>query len=250
MDGEKQMQPYEFQKTIKIPYPECDIRNQIKLSNIMRHIQELSGEHLEDLGLNHKKLWDEGFVYLLTKVGLQVKRRPNALETLKVVTKPRAPKGVQSMRDVYFYDAAGDEIIYAQTAWVLTDPIQHKIRRPSELPYTIPLEPFQSDYQLVKARIKRPQDAHPVGTRTVRYSDIDCNMHMNNAVYSDIVCDYLPLELHKNNNLIQYLISFVGEVRLDDELAIYRANVDKNTYYIGADRPAGDSCFECLIKFA
>ncbi|WP_312643917.1 acyl-ACP thioesterase domain-containing protein [Hydrogenoanaerobacterium sp.] len=243
------MQNYEFHKKIKLTYPECDIRNQIKLSGMMRHIQEVSGEHLEELGLSHVMLWNEGFVFLLTKVALQVKRRPGALEKLTIVTKPRAPKGVQSMRDVYFYDEAGEEIIYAQTAWVLTDPIEHKIRRPNELPYTIPLEPVAVDYELLRAKNKRPKDAQPVGKRVVRYSDIDCNMHMNNAVYSDIVCDYLPLEQHRSRDVAQYNISFVGEAKFGDELTVFRAQLDENTYYIGADRPAGDSCFECIIKF-
>ena len=30
--------------------------------------------------------------------------------------------------------------------------------------------------------------------RQVKYSDLDSNSHVNNAVYADIVCDTLPLD--------------------------------------------------------
>lgn len=243
------MHNYEFCKEIKITFPECDVTNRLRISGIMRHIQEVSGEHLEALGLHHRLLWEEGFVYLLTKVGLRLTRRPRALEKLTLITKPRQPKGVQSVRDVYFYDEAGREIIYAQTGWVLTDPVQHKIRRPSELPHRIAVEPVEVSYELVKSKIKRPNTAVQAGVRTVQYSDIDCNLHMNNAVYSDIVCDQLPLALHRSLELAEYDISFVGEVGLGDELAVLTAPMGENTYYVGADRPAGDCCFEAVAKY-
>lgn len=243
------MKEYEFEKTIKMTYPECDMRNQLKLSGIMRHIQEVSGEHLEALHLSHGQLWAEGFVFLLTRVGMRITRKPEALEAIRVVTKPRAPKGVQCMRDVYFYDEAGAELIYAQTAWALTDPIAHKLRRPKELPHEIPLEPVEIDYALVRERLKRPENAQPAGVRCVNYSDIDCNMHMNNAVYADIVCDFLPLKLHRDHDLTEFHIGFVGEVRLGDELTLWRAHQESGGYYIGADRPAGDRCFEAVLKF-
>lgn len=243
------MHEYEFCKEMKITYPECDVSNKLRISGIMRHIQEVSGEHLEALGMHHGLLWQEGFVYLLTKVGLRVKRRPRALERLTLITKPRQPKGVQSVRDIYFYDEAGCEIIYAQTGWVLTDPVQHKIRRPSELPHTILVEPVEISYDIVKRKIKRPETAVSTGVRDVNYSDIDCNLHMNNAVYSDIVCDQLPLELHRNFELAEYDINFVGEVGLGDKLEVLTAPLGHNSYYVGADRPAGDRCFEAVATY-
>lgn len=243
------MQNFQFEKEIRITYPECDIHNKLKLSGIMRHIQEISGEHIEAIGMGHQLLWDEGFVFLLTKVGLRIKRLPRGLESIKMVTKPRAPKGVQCVRDVFFYDEAGEEILYAQTGWVLTDPVQHKIRRPSELPHELPVEPSDVSYEIVKSKLIRPENALTAGTRTVRYSDLDCNMHMNNAVYSDIVCDFLPLELHRNMEIAEYDINFVGEVVLGNEMTVLTAVLDDGGYYVGADRPAGDRCFEAVARY-
>ncbi len=246
------MEKTSFEKKIQLPYPECDIRNRIKLSNVMRHIQEVSGEHLEALGLHHTLLWEEGFVYLLTRVELHIARLPSALEEMRVVTWPRPCKGAQSMRDVSFYDAAGRELIAARTAWVLADPHTHRLHRPSELPHEIPIGPAPEGYRPpVQDRVRRPEGLEPAGWREVRYSDIDCNLHMNNAVYSDIVCDFLPFDLLQGREIAEYRIHFIKEAALGDRLAVYCAPLPsvENTWYAGADRPDGSACFEAVIRF-
>ncbi|MEG0839915.1 MAG: thioesterase [Hydrogenoanaerobacterium sp.] len=244
------MQEYKFEKTIKISFPECDAQNKIKLSNVLRHIGDMGEEHLDALSLPYKRLWNEGFVFLLTRIGMRITRMPCAMEQLRLVTKARASKGVQMMREVSFYDANGSELIFAQTAWVLANPFTHKIYRPRAFPHQIPLEPDHEDcYDLVKGHLRRPENAALLGTRIVRYSDIDCNMHMNNAVYADVIADFLPLKMHSERELCECHIAFVGEVKLGDKMELYGASTDSDSYYIGADRPEKDSCFDAVLKF-
>ena len=244
------MSEYEFKKTTKITFAESNAQNEIKLSNILRHVGDISSEHLEELKLPYEMLWNEGFVFLLTRLGMRITRRPKALETVTIVTSPRKPRGVQMTRDVTFYAENGEELITAQTAWVLADPKTHKICRPKEFPHTVPIDPlFESDYALIKEKLRRGEGAKQIGERVVRYSDIDCNDHMNNAVYADIICDFLPVNLHRERALSECHISFVGEARLGSNITIFSEKCDEDTYYIGADRCEGDRCFEAILKY-
>ena len=43
----------------------------------------------------------------------------------------------------------------------------------------------------VQKRIKMPDDINICGEYKVRCSDIDANLHMNNAAYIDLICDNL-----------------------------------------------------------
>ena len=47
--------------------------------------------------------------------------------------------------------------------------------------------------------------------RTVSYSDLDINGHMNNTRYLDWICDLLPAAYHKEHPLKAVTISYMSE---------------------------------------
>ena len=234
----------QFSKEIRLTYADCDWRAEQRVSAVMRQIQEIAGEHLAALSIPRRLLWEQGFVFLLTRVQLRIERMPCAEETVRVITQPYEPKGALYFRDVNFETTDGERLLTAQTAWVLADPQEHRIRRPSEFPHKIPMTQAEYEYGWAREKIRTPENAFGETVRLVRYSDIDVNGHMNNAVYSDIVADCLPSEVHHNWRLRQYTISFIGEARLDDELHLCTVQTMRGTWYVGAQKADGARCFE------
>ena len=60
-----------YAKEIRVPYPECDIHNHWKLSYIMRAVQQIASDQLDDLGMTFAKLYSEGYVFLLSREYLE-----------------------------------------------------------------------------------------------------------------------------------------------------------------------------------
>ena len=60
-----------YAKEIRVPYPECDIHNHWKLSYIMRAVQQIASDQLDDLGMTFIKLYSEGYVFLLSREYLE-----------------------------------------------------------------------------------------------------------------------------------------------------------------------------------
>lgn len=223
---------YTYTKQIEIAYPDCDIHNRLRLSNVMRIIQQIGGEHLDKaMGLTYEKMAQDGMVLLLSKERLAVKRMPKAGEKITLVTNPRAPKGAQLLRDVSFI-AGGEEIICAETAWTAANTQTHRIIRPAELPYPLFPEAEARELAVTAMRVKEPENAKITGVRTIRFSDIDCNNHLNNAVYGDIIYDFLPTELSVEKELAEFYISFQSEAVLGDDVTIRLGNLDDGRIYI------------------
>lgn len=240
------MEQYSLERTV--PFPECDLKNLWKLSGILRQMQEIGALHLEALQMGFQKLWDEGYVFLLSKILLRIERRPAGGEELRVVTWPRPPKGAQFLRDISFYSRDGREILRAQTAWMLADPHSHRICRPSEYPYRIPYADMPYTDEAARMKCRAPEALRPVGEREVRYSDLDTNGHVNNAVYGDILCDFLPFEEISSRELAVFKIHYAREARWGDRIRLFLGeNGSEGRYLLGES--GGEKCFEAEVEY-
>lgn len=90
----------------------------------------------------------------------------------------------------------------------------------------------------------------PVGERTVRYSDVDFNHHMNNTRYPDMVCDFLPDFTGKFVSGLS--LSYMREAALGDTVTVSRMAVEDtpDTYLLRTTRPDGAVCLEAEVTLS
>ena len=219
----------------------------LKPSSILRIIQEVAGRHLEQDGLSYEFMREKGIVFLLVKQSVHVNALPKCEEEVTVKTWFERTEGVKFVRNIRFYDNEGNTLIEAATLWIIADPDTHRILRPSAFPFEMPKEGSESVDAKI-ARISVPQTAADAGVRVVRWSDIDCNDHMNNAVYADIVCDFFPGGLG-GSELRNFQIDFDGEAALYDEISIKTA-ADGQGGAVIAGTVDGRRCFMATAQKA
>ncbi|HEX2938839.1 MAG TPA: acyl-ACP thioesterase domain-containing protein [Ruminiclostridium sp.] len=216
----------------------------LKPSSLLRIIQEVAGRHLEQDGLSYEHMRSKGIVFLLARECVKIKSHPHCEETITAETWFHKCEGVRFVRNVRLLNEGGQVLIEAATQWIITDPETHKILRPSEFTFSMPrIE--ENCVNLDFRKIKMPQGAAAAGTRAVRWSDIDCNCHMNNTVYADIICDFFPGGMF-DRKLSEFQIDYSNEALLGDEINVLTAETED-----------GGCCFEgavegkkCFIAFA
>ena len=138
-------------------------------------------------------------------------------EELVIRTHPRGTMGVQFYRDYEFW--AGEELLIRvmQTS-VSVDPAEHKILRPKVfLSYGV----FHDEKVPREEKVDKiaPQELPQLGTREIRYSDVDYNHHLNNTIYGDITMDFLPETLREHSFSYEQ-IDYVSEALLGETLRI------------------------------
>ena len=234
-----------FTKIMQTADAVCDIHGRMKLSAILQQMQEISSAHLDALGIPHTLLLQNRQVFLLSKIHLCLKKRPAASEMMQLQTTPKTPMGAQFVRCNEFYDAEGRLLMNADTAWMLVDPETHRILRPSEfiggMRYT-----QDGASALPRYRLTAPE-AQQVGERPVRFSDLDVNNHMNNAIYADICTDFLPERVFREGEPEELYIHFRSEARAGDLLQVMRGEYMPGSYYFRADKADG-ICFEAALR--
>lgn len=237
-----------FYKEIRVSDPECEIHNRMKLSEILRHMQEISGEHLDALGMPYEKLYETRQVFLLSKIWLTIVRQPKSGEILRWNTMPLPPIGAQFIRSNDVTDAMGNLILHSDSLWILVDPETRRILRPSQFQCNLHFGKPYGKENMERFHIKRPPSLQPAGVRDVLFSDLDVNRHMNNAIYANIVCDFLPDDVIQRREPASLYLHFQNEAVLHDRLEISHLQIAEDSWFTAADK-ADTKCFESILNF-
>lgn len=208
----------QFENHWRVATFEVDAQSEMKLSTMLRICQETSEKHLAALGVGYEKLKADGMVFLITKSESIIKRMPAHTEELRVVTKPQGVRGAEFYRDYEFF--VGEEsIAYVMQCSVAANTQTHRIMHPRKFA-TYGLDASVNGVtDHVLSRI-RTGELPFLGERIIRYSDLDYNGHLNNAIYGDIFYDFVPGGI-LGNKLEKIQINFVNESLLGETIRIF-----------------------------
>lgn len=223
----------EYASTMRVATYEVGAQCILRLSVLLRMCQDVSERNMALLGLGYEKLRADGIVFLLITNQVKIHRMPVHGETITMKTHPRGISGAQFYRDFIVYSGEEKIIEVLQTS-VIADGNTHKLLRPKKfLDYGI----FSAEKVSEEGRITNlsvPDDLPLVGERPIRFSDLDYNTHLNNAVYADILTDYLPGGA-AGRQFAEVQINYVTESRLGDTLQIYAAERDGRIWMKGVN---------------
>lgn len=207
---------------------ECAPDGKVTVANICNYLQEAASLNAEHLGFSKSNFEGLGqnLTWVMTRMRVELKRRPKWNEVVKVFTFPRPARRIVAWRDFVLSDAEGNEFGRASTEWMMID---FSTRRPVAIPAFVTeradteTEPVFSDPLGFKlpSDVFPPQDSQPY-TITAAPSDIDLNGHVNNVRYvtwlfdaSGITDDALTLELAFKSEVLAGTAVNVETVRRD-----------------------------------
>ena len=122
-------------------------------------------------------------------------------------------------RSMVAYDEAGNELFRSISLWVLMDLNTRNMILPGKsgisVVGTLRGGELDSPSGLVA---KTLNSSRP---RTVAFSDLDRNGHMNNCRYLDWICDLLPSAFHARHTLKEFTICYLSEAREGQDLDMH-----------------------------
>ena len=114
-------------------------------------------------------------------------------------------------RSTVAYDAEGRECFRGISLWVLMDAVSRAMVLPGKSGVTV--SGMLTGSELAAPGSMALQNAPQQMRRTVRYSDLDVNGHMNNCRYMDWVLDTLPGAFHGEHSVSEFTVNYLSEAR-------------------------------------
>ena len=215
-----------------------DCYGRLKPSMILFFAQEIAGRHCVQLEVDYDTLEKKRLFWAVTRHKVQITRLPRHGETIRVETWPMPTTRVAYPRSMVAYDEQGNECFRSISLWVLMDLDTRSMILPGksgiDVVGTLRGNELASPLGLV---------AKPMGnqrSRTVCFTDLDRNGHMNNTRYFDWIYDLLPSSFHAAHAIREMTACYMSESKEGQELELHWDFIEENCLQVDAHRKNED----------
>lgn len=143
-------------------------------------------------------------------------------------------------RNVVAYDSRGNEIFRILSLWVLMDVQTRAMILPGKsglmLPGTLRGDELPSPASLPARELCN----HRV--RSVCFTDLDRNGHMNNTRYLDWIADLLPSPFHRSHSPLEFTVCYLSEAREGQDLTMSWEMDEAGCLHVDAHRMNNEKC--------
>jgi acyl-ACP thioesterase len=224
-----------YKKDYKVNLNHVDFKGNMKLSSLFTYFQDIADLHSENLKMGRKVLYEQyGVIWVLVRMRVDIIKYPKWKDIITVETWPQEPGRIGFDRDFLIKDSEGNILVKSVSTWVVIDIESRKLRKTKSVftGYPPVIEERAIDCKL--GNLKAKGELEMAYKRTVRYSDIDVNGHLNNAKYLDFIMDSFTLEEHKGFDVKSIEMSYSNEALPGDTINIYRdeSQINSNILYM------------------
>ena len=223
-----------FQKDFEIIDICVDRYGQLKPSMILLYAQEIAGMHCNELALDYDTLAKRRLFWAVTRHKVQVTRLPMRGETIHVETWPMPTTRVAFPRSMVAYDTKGNECFRSISLWVLMDLDTRNMILPGKSGISVVGTLRGNELPSPNGLIAKPLGSHR--SRSVCFTDLDRNGHMNNTRYMDWIDDLLPSPFHIRSTVKEFTVCYLSEAKEGQELDLRWDFVEEGCLQVDAYR--------------
>ena len=214
-----------------------DCFGRLKPSMLLYYVQEAAGSHFSALEDRSDPIAKKNLFWAVTRHRVQVTRLPKLGETVTVETWPMPTTRVAYPRAFAMYDSEGNLLAQAISLWVLMDMNTRAMVLPGKSGVVV--NGTLRGCELDVPRSILPKDLPESQYRTVTYSLLDINGHMNNTRYLDWLDDLLSAEYHASHTLQEFTICYLSEAREGQNICLHHS-LSENILQVDARRERTD----------
>ena len=215
-----------------------DCFGNLKLSTLLYFSQEVAGRHFDRIAMTYEQLSLRGMFWAIIRQRVQITRLPRSGETITMETWPMPNTRSAFPRSAVAYDREGRELFRVLSLWVLMDVQNRRMILPGKsgiaLPGTVRGNELDAPGSLPASDLRFSR------ARSVCFTDLDRNGHMNNTKYLDWIADLLPSGFHSSRTPLEFTVCYLSETREGQELTMSWEMEEDGKLLVDAHRQNGD----------
>ena len=223
-----------FTQNFEVTDIAVDRYGRMKTSMILFLAQEIAGQHCNLLSVDYDTLAAKRMFWAVTRHRVQITRLPHRGETIRVETWPMPTTRVAYPRSVVAYDTEGRECFRAISIWVLMDLDKRNMILPGKSGISVAGTLRGMELATPNGLVAKDLINHT--SRSVCFTDLDRNGHMNNTRYLDWIDDLLPSAFHENHHPQEMTVCYLSEAREGQSLDLSWDFLEEGMMQVDAHR--------------
>lgn len=230
-----------------IPTGGVDCFDRMKPSYMLSLAQDMAGEHSTLLGTSREALEEKRLFWAVIRQKVQITRLPESRETITLETWPMPTTRTAYPRATVAYDEGGNEVFRCISLWVLMDLDTRAMILPGKSGVTV--EGLLRGSELSIPGSLAPRVMEHTTQRTVRFTELDINGHLNNCRYLDWVDDLMGSDFHRDHPVKEFSISYLSEVKEGAKVTLTWEFGEDGALCVDSKNDAGHRVFAAKMLF-
>ena len=223
-----------FEQKVAVTADLVDCFGRCKASTLLYFAQEAAGDHCRLLRLDCDALAEKNLFWAVIRTHVKVNQLPMLGQNLTVKTWPLPTTRTAFPRAVVLCDEAGKELVHILSLWVLMDKTSRAMVLPGKS--GVEVNGLLTGNELAAPGSILPRVGENTQLRTVRFSELDRNGHMNNTRYLDWTADLLTASFHKDHPVKEFTVCYLSEAVENQQIELTYGMENAGVFQVdGAD---------------
>lgn len=209
-----------FKKVFQISNNDVDTKFELKVSAIFRLFQDVAMLATKDAKVDSMSLSERNIDWVITRMNVEIKRLPKCDDEITVCTYPGKDMAMLYPRYFFIIDSKGEVIVRSSSIWALIDNNTRRVIVDRDVISKLPEEKYDDQLPLPE-KISLPEDSRFIEKRTIHYSDLDFNSHMNNVRYVELLTDTHDSTFYKNHHIKSINLNYMKEIKEKEAVEIF-----------------------------
>lgn len=220
-----------FEKEYSVHVYETGPDSRLSLYSFFDYLQDIASDHAITLGFGRDDLMRQNHIWVLSRIYAEISEWPSWGDKLKVKTWPRGTDKLFALRDFNVSFTDGRPLALATSSWLIIDQTTRRIKRPDHnLAWDNAYKPVEQALPRNAEKLEpAAADAGEMSELKVRVSDLDMNLHTNNARYLRWIADSYSLEFILNHNPVSAEINYLAESHYNEDIIVLGSCDNENT---------------------
>lgn len=185
-----------FKKSYEVHSYDTEPNGKLRPDALLSYLQDIAGYHASKLSFGRDDLLQQNKFWALARIIFKLRSTPSWNDTIIIKTWPKGLDKIFAIRNFQICNNEGDVLGEASSSWVILDVDSRRPVRPglnlAEYGQNNPIKGFSC---LPAEKLQEvSNNAYTSPVNKVRLTDLDVNMHVNNAKYLQWVLDTYPLD--------------------------------------------------------
>jgi acyl-ACP thioesterase len=218
-----------WSESCTVRFGAVDKSDLMTLDAVLNFFQEAAISHAENLGVGRETMARTNQLWILSRMSVQINRRPQYGEIITVRTWPRGGEKLFALRDFDIRDAANNPAVQARSCWLIIDMEKRRPLRPQSIMNTLPQNEGNDALPAIGS-LAPALEEHPslqkAAERRALYNDVDYNGHVNNVSYIRWIEDAVDPALLEQARQMRLDINYLNEVLPGEVTGIWLSKIN------------------------